>query len=80
MVMNYAYGRRSATCINPIPSPDSTNMYSNYPTCASIPDGCTRCDDVCSERMGLEDRYDYDLRTIRDPYCQYSETGGVTCY
>merc|ERR1711874_595628 len=32
----------SATCINPFPRGSSTK-YSNYPECATVPDGCERC-------------------------------------
>jgi len=33
--------------------------YSNYPTCASVPDGCNRCDDECAIRDGRSGKDDY---------------------
>ena len=49
----------SATCINPLTSKSSSQIYSNYPECANIPSGCQRCDDVCSSRDGKKDKLDY---------------------
>ena len=51
-------GFKSATCINPYESRSSYQMFINYPECANIPSECKRCDDVCSNRDGL-DKYDY---------------------
>merc|ERR1711936_922350 len=48
----------SATCINPFPRGRSTK-YSNYPECATVPDGCERCDDVCARRDGQSSRLSY---------------------
>merc|ERR1712141_242851 len=48
----------SATCINPFPRGSSTK-YSNYPECATVPDGCERCDDVCARRDGQRSRLSY---------------------
>ena len=48
----------SATCINPFPRGSSTK-YSNYPECATVPDGCERCDDVCARRDGQSSRLSY---------------------
>jgi len=54
-----------ATCIPPYPPNrpigfDGKPMkYMNYPTCASIPSGCNRCDDECAKRDGKGGKDDY---------------------
>lgn len=57
-------GYQAATCINPYTG--STNRFnnqpqkfSNYPECASIPQGCRRCDETCALRDGKNYRLDY---------------------
>merc|ERR1719278_68753 len=57
-------GHQSATCINPYTG--STNRFnnqpqkfSNYPKCASIPQGCRRCDETCALRDGKNYKFDY---------------------
>ena len=49
----------SATCINPYTDTLGSQIFSNYPTCANVPSGCERCDDVCSRRDGNKDKLDY---------------------
>ena len=58
-------GGASATCINPFSSRSSSQIYSNYPTCADVPSGCQRCDDVCSSRDGNKDKLDYRANSPR---------------
>merc|ERR1719481_2297101 len=48
----------SAECIPPFAKPGAM-MYSNYPECALVYDGCSRCDDVCSIRQGKKGKDDY---------------------
>merc|ERR1712038_1034101 len=57
-------GYQAATCINPYTG--STNRFnnqpqkfSNYPECASIPQGCRRCDETCALRDGKNYKLDY---------------------
>ena len=58
MFIESQFGSASATCINPFPRGSSTK-YSNYPECATVPDGCERCDDVCARRDGQRSRLSY---------------------
>ena len=54
---------RSATCINPYA--DIEGRQINYPTCANVPSGCERCDDVCSRRDGNKNKLDYRVKHPR---------------
>merc|ERR1712066_417770 len=59
--MSFSSGFRSgsATCINPYFRRGSTAKFSNYPNCATVPQGCERCDDYCARQDGRRDRFDY---------------------
>jgi len=55
-----------ATCIHPYPqNPPPLDFngqkmkHLNYPSCASVPDGCNRCDDECARREGRRGKDDY---------------------
>ena len=50
---------RKSTCVNPYTSRSSSQVFSNYPECATVPSGCQRCDDVCSSRDGKRNKLDY---------------------
>merc|ERR1711990_570603 len=58
--------KERSECISPYwqnPPPLDFNgqkmKYSNYPSCASVPNGCNRCDDECARREGKRGKDDY---------------------
>ena len=57
MTFSSRFRSGSATCIAPYSS--SGQKYSNYPDCATVPESCDRCDDVCARRDGQRNRFAY---------------------